>query len=97
MPNGKAADFAMKLIIPRVDFVDITLRDAVDHLNQRARELTKDGPVYPIVLDPSVDPNAKIKELRIRNCPALVALDYCKEQLKYKVTGDDKELRISRP
>lgn len=97
MPNGKAADFAMKLIIPNVDFVDITLRDAVDHLNQRARELTKEGPVYPIVLDDSADPNAKIKELRLRNCPALVVLDYCKEQLKYKLTGDDKELRISRP
>lgn len=97
LPKGKAADFAMKLIIPQVDFVDITLRDAVDHLNQKARELTKEGPVYPIVLDPSVDPNAKIKELRLRNCPVMVTLDYCKDQLKYALTADDKELRISRP
>jgi bla regulator protein BlaR1 len=97
LPQGKAADFAMKLIIPRVDFEETTLRDAVDFLNKKAREMTKDGPVYPIVLDPSVDPNAKIREMRLRNCPVLVTLDYCKNQLKYKLTADDKELRFSLP
>lgn len=97
MLNGKAADFAIKLIIPQTDFDQTTLRKAVDALNQKARELTKDGPVYPIVIGPSVDPNAKLGELRIRNAPLMINLKYYADQVKCILTADDKEIRISRP
>ena len=87
----------MKLIIPRFEVEQVTLRAAVDLLNQQARELTKQGPVFPIVLDPSVDPDARTVEIRTRNAPLYINLRYLADQLKYTVTTDDKELRISRP
>lgn len=96
-PQGKAGDFAMKLIIPRLEIDQMTLQAAVDQLNQQARELTKQGPVYPIVLDSSVDPNAVNLELRTRNAPLYINLQYLAGQLKYTLATDDKEIRISRP
>ena len=96
-PVAKAAEFASKLIIPSIDFVGVTLQEAVDVLNQRVRELNKEGPVYPIVLDPKADTAAKIKELRIKNAPLLTVLKICMDQTKQTCTADDKELRIQRP
>ncbi len=96
-PVAKAAEFASKIIIPLIDFEEVTLEDAVDFLNLRTRELNKEGPVYPIVLDPKADAAAKIKELRIKNAPLSVVLKYCMDQTKHTWTADDKELRIQRP
>ncbi len=96
-PVAKAAEFASKIIIPLIDFEEVTLQEAVDLLNQRARELNKEGPVYPIVLDPKADADAKIKKLQIRNGPLSVVLKYCMDQTKQTFTADDKELRIQRP
>ena len=96
-PVAKAAEFASKIIIPLIDFKEVTLQEAVDLLNLRARELNKEGPVYPIVLDPKADAAAKIKELRIKNAPLSVVLKYCMDQTKQTCTADDKELRIQRP
>ncbi len=96
-PVAKAAEFASKLIIPSIDFVGVTLQEAVDVLNQRVSELNKEGPIYPIVLDPKADAAAKIKELRIKNAPLSVALKYCMDQTKQTCTADDKEIRIQRP
>ena len=66
----------------------------MEFLNQRVREINKEGPVYPIVLDPKADAAAKIKELRIRNAPLSVVLKYCMDQTKQTFTADDKELQI---
>ena len=96
-PVAKAAEFASKIIIPLIDFEEVTLQEAVDLLNLRVRELNKEGPVYPIVLDPKADAAAKIKELRIKNAPLSVVLKYCTDQAKQTWTADDKELRIQRP
>lgn len=93
-PVGAAADFASKLIIPRINFEEVTLQEAVDFLNQKAKELTKEGPVFPIVLDPKADPKAKVQEIRIKNAPLFAALKYVTEASGHTWTANDKELRI---
>jgi bla regulator protein blaR1 len=92
--TGKAAEFAQKLIIPEINFKDTTLREALDFLNARAKELTKDGPVYPIVLDSKADPNAKISELHFKNMPLSHVLKYSMDSAKHTWTADDHEIQI---
>jgi len=89
-----SADFAFKLIIPRINFEDVTLQEAVDFLNQKAKELAKEGPVFPIVLDPKADPTARVRELRLKNAPLFAALEYITEASGHTWTANDKELRI---
>lgn len=94
-PVGAAADFASKLIIPRINFEEVTLQEAVDFLNQKAKELTKDGPVFPIVLDAKANPAGKVQEIRIKNAPLFAALQYVTEASGHTWTANDKELRIT--
>ena len=93
-PEGASADFASKLIIPRIKFEDVTLKEAVDFLNRSAKELTKEGPVFPIVLDPNADPTARVRELRLQNAPLFAALKYITEASGHTWQANDKELRI---
>jgi len=93
-PAGAAADFASKLIIPRVDFADSTLQEAVDFLNRKAKDVAEEGPVFPIVLDPKADPNARVREIRLKNAPLYAALKYVTEASGHTWTANDKELRI---
>jgi len=95
-PAGAAADFASKLIIPRIDFEDVTLQEAVDFLNKKAKDVAKEGPVFPILLDPKADPNARVREIRIKNAPLFAALQYITEACGHTWTANDKELRIQR-
>lgn len=96
-PAGKALEAAHKIIIPRIDFLSVTLQEAVDFLNLRAKELSKDEPFFPVVIDPAVDATKVINsELRLRNVPLSVALKYCVDAAGLRLTGDDKEIRISK-
>ncbi|WP_367871143.1 M56 family metallopeptidase [Luteolibacter sp. Populi] len=95
--EGKAAEAGSKIIIPIVDFEDTSLKEAVDFLNLRARELSKGEPVFPVVLDPKADGATRIKELRLRNVPLVVALKYVAESTKTVITANDSEIRITKP
>ena len=93
-PAGPAADFATKVIIPRINFEDVTLQEAVDSLNETIRKLAKGAKVFPITLDPTADPAARIRELRVRNVPLSVALKYCGDSTNHIWTADDKAIVI---
>lgn len=93
---GEAANFAAERIIPRVDFEDIALAEAVDFLNLRAKELAKGEPVFPIVIDPKADPTAKIHALRIREAPLADVLTYMTELTGQTWEADAKQIRILR-
>ena len=93
-PVGEAADFAAKIIIPRIKFEDTTLQEAVGYLNETARDVAKGGPIIPIVLDPGADPAARIQEIRLRNAPLSAALQYCTDATRHTWTASGKEIRI---
>ena len=94
VPVGLAADFAASTIIPRVNFEDITLQEAVDSLNETVRKQAKGAKAFPITLDPTADPAARIRELRVRNVPLSVALKYCGDSTNHLWTADDKAIVI---
>lgn len=94
---GKAADAAKQLIIPAVDFADVSLEEAVDFFNVKSKELAAGKPTYPIVLDPALDKGKRVQELHLREVPLMLALEYLAEASKSSITTDDKEIRLVRP
>lgn len=97
LPAGKAAQADNKIIIPTVEFEDVSLTEAVALLNKQAKELAKGQPVFPVVLDAKVNGETKIKELRLRNVPLTIAVKYVCEVTKHSITASDTEIRISKP
>ena len=97
LPKGKAAQAASKIILPAVEFEDVSLTEAVASLNQLAKENAKGTAVFPVAIDPKVDGAIRIKELRLRNVPLFVAVKYVSEATKSSMTASDKEIRITRP
>lgn len=96
-PAGNALEAANKIIIPRVDFLNATLKEEVDFLNLRAKELSQDKPFFPIVIDPAVDETMVLnRELRLKNVPLSVALKYCVDAAGLVFTVNDREIRISK-
>lgn len=106
------------IIIPRIDFEDTTVEEAVDFLRMRSVELdqfeldpAKKGVNFIVrrpraaaapdagtdAADPTApapapvaDPSSlRIRELRVRNVPLQVALDYICQQAKLRVKIDD--------
>lgn len=96
-PKGKAAEAGSKIILPSVELVDVTLKEAVASLNKMAKENAKGGEVFPVMLDPKVDGTVRIPELRLRNVPLNIALKYVGDATRTVVTADDKELRLTKP
>jgi general secretion pathway protein D len=115
------------IIIPRVDFEDTTVEEAIEFLRQRATELdtaeldpTKKGvninvrrarantvaatvgglgegggEAAPAVATPAQDPNTlRINNLRSRNLPLEVVLQYICEQTKLKVKVDNYSVTL---
>lgn len=97
LPPGKAAQADNKIIIPTVEFEDVSLTEAVAFLNKQAKELAKGQPVFPVVLDAKVNGETKIKELRLRNVPLTIAVKYVCEVTKHSITANDTEIRITKP
>ncbi len=94
-PAGKALEAANKLVIPNLEFLSISLQEEVDSLNRQVKELSKGQPVFPIVIDPSVDATRVTKrELRMRNVPLGVALKYLADGAGLAWTANDREIRI---
>lgn len=94
--KGHAGGEKSEVILPRVEFTEVTLIDAVTQLNASAEEVAKGQPVAKVVLDGSGDPGAKVRELRLRNVPLSIAVSYCAEQTKHKVVAKEGELRITK-
>lgn len=90
-----------RIIIPRIDFEDTTVEEAIDFLRLRSSELdtnevdpAKKGVNIvvrrPRNADGSNDPGLfRIRELRVRNVPLVVALKYICDQTKLRVKTDD--------
>ncbi len=97
LPPGKAAQADFKILIPTVEFEDVSLTEAVASLNQQAKDNAKGQPVFPVVLDAKVNGETKIKELRLRNVPLTIAVQYVCEVTKHSVTANDTEIRITKP
>lgn len=94
--TGKMAEEANKIIIPKAEFSDSTLQEAVDYLNQQAKEIVKGEPPVRLVIDPKVDATVRIKELRLRNVPLAIAATYCAESTRLRLVTGDKEIRFMR-
>ena len=82
-----------RIIIPRIDFEDTTVEEAVDFLRMRAKELDtleldpdKKG-VNFVVRDRAK--NLRISELKLRNVPLAVALKYIGDATKLRYKSDD--------
>jgi hypothetical protein len=90
-----------RIIIPRIDFEDTTVEEAIDFLRLRSSELdtleldpSRKGINYvirrPLDSSSSHDPGrAVIKELRLRNVPLAVALKYICDSARLTYKADD--------
>ena len=95
--RGKAVDASSKIIIPIVDFEDVSLKEAVEFLNLRAKEISGEEPAFSVVLDPKANAAPHVKELRLRNVPLTEAVKYMAESTRCIITANDTEIRITRP
>lgn len=88
---------AKKVVIPEVNFEDVSLGDAVEFLNQQTKDLSEGKPAFTVKIDPSkVDGATRIKELRLRNVPVMEALKYLADATHTMITAGNKELWITR-
>ncbi len=83
-----------RIIIPRIDFQDTTVEEAIDFLRQRAvecdtLELDPSRRGMNIVLRPGIPRGLKIKELKLQNVPIAVALKYICDATKLRYKSDD--------
>lgn len=96
---GKLEEKLNRIIIPRIDFEDISLEDAVDSLRTRSAELdtteldpAKKGVNFVIRrMGGAVDPGTlRIKELRVANVPLDMVIKYISEQTQTTYKVDDR-------
>ena len=99
-----------RIIIPKIDFEDTTVEEAIDFLRMRAAELdsleldpAKQGLNFVIrrprnpagKTDPGTDPGAlRIKNLQLRNVPLGVALKHICDQTQLRYKVDDYALTL---
>ena len=84
------------IIIPRIDFEDTTVEEAIDFLRLRAAELdtneldpSKKGINFVIRKAHGESEIPRIKELRLKNVPLATALKYIADQTKLRIKSDD--------
>lgn len=93
---GKAVEVANQMVIPKVEFEDTSLQEAVDFLNLQARELSKGDPGFTLTIDTAVDATKRIRKLRLKNVPLAIAAKYCADQARLALSASDKEIRFSK-
>jgi bla regulator protein BlaR1 len=91
----KAIEAAGKIVIPQIDFEEVSLKQAVEFLNAKAKELGQGQAVPVISVDAKAVPAGSIRELRLRNAPLSVVLMYCAEQVKLRLEVGEKEIKFS--
>lgn len=116
VPAAPAADAGMtaiieklnSIIIPRLDFEDTTIEEAINFLRMRAMELDvkeldpmKKGLNFvirkPHPAPAGVAADLKIRELRLKNVPLGMALKYICDQTNLRYTVDDTAVVLSSP
>ncbi|MES2924791.1 MAG: hypothetical protein V4819_24770 [Verrucomicrobiota bacterium] len=85
-----------QIIIPRIDFEDTTVEEAIDFLRLRASELdateldpSRKGINFVVRKPAGESESIRIKELRLKNVPLATALKYIADQTKLRVKTDD--------
>jgi len=100
MPRLGVANITEKLrriVIPRIDFTNTTIEEAIDFLSLRAAELDTVEPNpakkgVPLVVSPTTSTGVAvplIHDLRVRNVPLAVALRYVCDQTGFRYKVDD--------
>ena len=84
------------IVIPRIDFEDTTVEEAIDFLRLRAAELdtteldpSKKGVNFVIRKSAGESERIRIKELRLKNVPLATALKYIADLTKLRIRSDD--------
>ena len=93
-PGGPAVDAAAKIIIPSIVFKGVTLEQAVELLNSRAKEIAAGAGVPEIKLTPKAKSDAAIGELSLVNVPLSEAVRYCAEKTSQPWSADGKTIWI---
>ncbi len=82
--SGPAYEKAAGIRYPKIDFADVSLKDAAAFLSQASRDLTPDKNGINIILK-TVSMEPKPVSLRLANIPAPEAIQYCAEAAGYSV------------
>ncbi len=93
---SEVAAAAAKIIIPRTDFENCQLDEAVNFFNARIKELAlgKNAPV--VILDAKADSGATIRELRVKNVSVLALVSYVASFTGHQVLSEGNILRITK-
>ena len=95
--SAKTLNAIRQIVIPVVDIEDASLAETVEFFNAQAKERANGAAVPLIGLDPKVNGETRIKELRLRNVPLSDALKYCAEASRTVLISDDTGIRFRKP
>jgi hypothetical protein len=91
-----------RIVIPRIDFEDITINEAIQFLREQTVEHdtteldSKKKGIRFVVRDPAGElARLRVRELRIRNVPVAVALKYMCDSTKLRYKVDDSGVTVS--
>ncbi len=94
LPKNKATDFGDNFIIPRIDFKNTSLQDAVDFI--QVGRMDRELRMPQIAFDSSADPKARIKELNVKNVPFTEALRLLAMSTGHQLEADDERFTITK-
>lgn len=96
-PEAAMVEAAKKIVIPEVNFEDVSLEEAVEFVNRQTKDLSDGEPAFTVKIDPSkVDGATRIKELRLKNVPVSETLKYLADATHTKITAGNKEIWVTR-
>jgi hypothetical protein len=91
--KGIAKALADKLIIPKIEFQNATLRDAIDFVRIKSRELDPDKKGTQITVGPGVELTRTI-DLTLKSMPASELLRYCAALTGHRLSVDDRAFNM---
>jgi beta-lactamase regulating signal transducer with metallopeptidase domain len=86
-PNTRSKSAVGEIIIPKVQFHEATLAEAVEFLRIKSREIDPEKKGVNILVKPGGDPKAKIT-MQLKEVPAYEALRYCAEIAGHELSVD---------
>ncbi|MCX6839637.1 MAG: hypothetical protein NTX35_17775 [Verrucomicrobia bacterium] len=85
---------ANKIILPKVQFQDATLTEAVEFLRVKSRELDPEKKGLNILIKPGGNPNNRIT-MQLKDVPAYEALRYCAEIAGHQLSVGENAFILS--
>jgi beta-lactamase regulating signal transducer with metallopeptidase domain len=85
---------ANKIILPKVQFQDATLTEAVEFLRVTSRELDPEKKGLNILIKPGGNPNNRIT-MQLKDLPAYEALRYCAEIAGHQLSAGENAFILS--